>query len=177
MCSKHYNRFRKHGDPNYVSRHFDPLEKFLASYVVDANTGCHVWSAGTTSDGYGSLWVRGAAMLAHRFAYVTYVRELSREEDLDHRCRNRLCVNTDHLRVATNQQNHENRSRTNPHSASGRRGVSWNSARAKWCGQVGHKGKRYYVGLFDTVDEADDAVTRKRMELCTYNEEDLRVLT
>lgn len=90
---------------------------------------------------------------------------------IDHRCRNRGCVNPQHLRLASAKQNAENRnlSRTN---RTGVRGVRWEHRRGLWEARVGHNGKQILVGFFGSLDEADAAVRAKRRELYTHNDDD-----
>jgi len=66
--------------------------------------------------------------------------------------------------------NGENRAGATKRSKTGVRGVcpQGNSFRA----QIGHNGKRLYVGSYPTVEAAEKAVIAKRNELFTYNDLD-----
>ena len=66
-------------------------------------TPCWVWLAATNGDGYGAFGnpQRGA----HRFAYELLVGPIPMGLELDHLCRNRLCVNPVHLELVTTQEN------------------------------------------------------------------------
>ena len=71
-------------------------------------TGCLLWTDSLNGDaGYGNFkWATGEPMSAHRAAWRLAGRPLpERPLLLDHRCRNRWCVNVDHLRVATYSAN------------------------------------------------------------------------
>lgn len=59
-------------------------------------------------DGYGRLKTGGKLRRAHRLAYARWVGPLDEDEHrwiTDHICRNRRCVNPDHLRLVTYQEN------------------------------------------------------------------------
>lgn len=68
------------------------------------------------------------------------------------------------LRLATNSQlRHGQRApRTNK---SGVKGVDWYAQRGCWRAQIRHGGRRIYLGLFDSLDEAARVVRAKRTEL------------
>lgn len=71
-------------------------------------SGCWRWLA-TTSSGYGifSLKIDGRwrAIKAHRVSYTVARGEIPAGLELDHLCRNRWCVNPEHLEAVTTQIN------------------------------------------------------------------------
>jgi hypothetical protein len=66
---------------------------------------CWLWTAGISSNGYGSAWFRGRHYRAHRLAYVEAKGTIPEGLELDHLCRNRLCVNPDHMEPVTHREN------------------------------------------------------------------------
>jgi hypothetical protein len=72
---------------------------------VDTTGICWDWQ-GSTSDGYG-LFGRSDRHVqqAHRYAYEDLVGPIPDELQLDHLCRNRRCVNPDHVEIVTNRIN------------------------------------------------------------------------
>lgn len=73
--------------------------------VVDPVTGCHNWSGSLDEKGYGQLGRGGRAMKAHRWYWIQRHGEIPEGLQLDHLCRNRRCVNPDHLEPVTNREN------------------------------------------------------------------------
>jgi hypothetical protein len=139
---------------------------------VDKTPTCWLWTAGKFTQGYGNFTVSGKSVKAHRFAYELLRGAIPDGLDLDHKCRNRACVNPAHLRPATRKQNMENRSGSTSGNRSGVRGVTWYPPRQNWSARVGHCGRVVFVGYFDTVDAAEAAVIAKRKELFTHSEMD-----
>ena len=89
----------------------------LSAYVdqrvsMEPNSGCWLWLLSDGSHGYpqGSVpIVTGERVtLAHRLSYLARHGEIPSGYDIDHLCRNRCCVNPDHLEAVTR---HSNRAR------------------------------------------------------------------
>ena len=87
-----------------------PSEERFAARTRQQDDGCIVWTGGKTLGGYGMFASRptrqnGRLDMAHRWAYEHSVGPIPSGFDIDHLCRNRACVNTDHLEPVTRQEN------------------------------------------------------------------------
>jgi len=121
LCSKHYQRKRKHGDPLITKLIIgDDRARFEAK--VDRSGGpdaCHPWTGSCSSDGYGSFKIGGRTEKAHIQAWIFENGPRSPGVDLDHECHNRavhdgtcqpgvcdhrLCCNQRHLAPKTRQE-------------------------------------------------------------------------
>lgn len=68
--------------------------------------GCWEWTGFVLSNGYGQFYYDGRRNgLAHRFMYETYVGPIADDNDIDHICFNRKCVNPDHLQSISHHEN------------------------------------------------------------------------
>lgn len=84
-------------------------DRFLAK--VDRSGLCWLWTAYTNPRGYGQFGIGsrtdGTAKVipAHRWAYEHWVGPIPDGLTIDHLCRNRPCVNPDHLEPVTQGEN------------------------------------------------------------------------
>jgi hypothetical protein len=88
----------------FLPASLSPREKILRSIVVDEN-GCWVWNGSMWSRGYGRFCANGKERPAHRVSYEVFCGPLDPNLEIDHLCRNRACVNPDHLEQVTSKVN------------------------------------------------------------------------
>lgn len=77
----------------------------LIAQRVTLNGDCWEWLLRLDRDGYGRAVHLKRTWQAHRFAYVSLVGEIPDGLVFDHLCRNRRCVNPDHLEPVTDRVN------------------------------------------------------------------------
>lgn len=68
---------------------------------VNKTESCWIWTGPVQSAGYGIHSQHGLQFLAHRFSYVRVKGIIPFGKDLHHRCRNKICVNPDHLEIVS----------------------------------------------------------------------------
>jgi hypothetical protein len=72
-------------------------ERLLTKILLRPDSGCWEWQAFRDQDGYGTFWLNGENRRAHRASYELFVGPIPDAATLDHLCRNRSCVNPEHL--------------------------------------------------------------------------------
>jgi hypothetical protein len=77
-----------------------PKERFESKYIPEPNSGCWLWIASLAGNGYGQFDHRRA----HRYSYELHKGPIT-EQEIDHKCCNKLCVNPDHLEQVSKREN------------------------------------------------------------------------
>lgn len=78
--------------------------RFMEKVAIQPD-GCWLWTAAKANEGgYGSFR-HPETRFAHRAAYLLLVGPLEANQVVDHLCRQRLCVNPDHLDATTQMAN------------------------------------------------------------------------
>lgn len=142
---------------------------------------CWVWTGSvkgnTKGHGYGDfVGDDGRQAAVHRFSYELANGPITEGMDIDHRCRNKLCVRPTHLREATRKQNLENQG-VSSRSKTGIRGVYLAGfdvlEEVQWYGVlVNHHGEKYCGGFFTDLALAEIAAKEVRNGLFTHNDDD-----
>ncbi len=79
------------------------LQRFLSK--IRKLNNCWVWQGTKSKNGYGLFRLYNKNILAHRLSYELFVGEIPKNLQTDHLCRNRLCVNTNHLEPVSCKEN------------------------------------------------------------------------
>lgn len=98
-------------------------EKIMARVHVDEKTGCWLWTGPTSGDSgrgknYPRMSLDGQTVAVHIVMWTNEHGFVPGKKQLDHVCRNRLCVRPtadeagrDHLEMVTHKENQRRRNR------------------------------------------------------------------
>ena len=82
----------------------DSMERFI-DHIEILNNGCWQWLGSLSTSGYGKHYIGSTQFFAHRFSYTIFNNEIPKNLHIDHLCRNRGCVNPEHLEAVTRKTN------------------------------------------------------------------------
>jgi hypothetical protein len=107
-----------------------PIEqRFMAKVNQNGPNGCWVWT-GSCSGAYGQFGINHVPYGAHRVSMMLFKGleiKPGRAMNIDHLCRNTLCVNPDHLEYVTFTENMRRARLTHC-----RRGHEFTEANTRW---------------------------------------------
>lgn len=91
------------------------LLRFQKYIELDLLEGCWLWKSNINENGYGYFKINYKNMRAHRVSYQYWNGPISKNYEIDHLCRNRSCVNPQHLEAVTHQENTKRGLQSKPH--------------------------------------------------------------
>lgn len=80
-------------------------DEILLGNVVKDENGCWLWNRAKDWRGYGKIKVGGRMFGVHRLAYRLFKGEIPEDLCVCHSCNNKLCLNPDHLYLASRENN------------------------------------------------------------------------
>lgn len=113
-CRMHHARWRRHGDPLIAKACRRPAAERFWSRVNKNGPipehcpelgRCWVWTKGLNGTGYGDFSAGSKRISAHKWSYEAAKGPVPTGLELDHLCRNRLCVNPEHMEPVTHAEN------------------------------------------------------------------------
>ena len=144
---------------------YNPISGNLVRKVKSKSRNNKGSICGSNHNGYLRLCLFGKAHLVHRICWVLYYGFESQPRLIDHEDGNGSNNKLENLRVATYEDNNHN-SCVRKDSSTGIKGVIRNrTIRESYYGIVKSNKQGYYLGNFDTREEAEMAVITKRAGL------------
>lgn len=90
---------------------FERVFNYPDTTYTPAANGCWIWNSGLDAHGYGQIncptenGKRHPPLKAHRVIYELLKEPIPVGLEIDHLCRNRRCVNPDHMEPVTRAEN------------------------------------------------------------------------
>jgi len=72
---------------------------------VNKTDSCWLWTSSLFAGGYGAFSIKKNTYKAHRVSWILSGNTIPEGNVIRHKCRNKNCVNPDHLETGTNAEN------------------------------------------------------------------------
>lgn len=92
-----------------VLKHVSSLAQSRFDKKVEKSKGCWIWKGSKSRNGYGRFSLFAKEFYAHRASYEIHVGPIPSGFIVLHSCDNPTCVNPDHLKAGTTQDNIEDK--------------------------------------------------------------------
>lgn len=170
ICNKCY---RKRSRDKGLAKGFtldEIRDRFWSRVDIRSDEDCWPWTGAPHKHGHGVIWWNNVSYHAHTISYRLSNGDIPANRVVDHRCRNRICVNPSHLQAVTHKENNENVG-LSANSPTGYRGVTMRGPgyNKPFRARVGHNGKVIHIGDYATAEEANEAVIAARLRMHTNN--------
>jgi hypothetical protein len=102
-------------------RHPPVLERLVTKIQepFDAHNDCWIWIGRMDRNGYGRICVKNTLKLAHRVSHELFNGAIPSGYDIDHLCKNKKCVNPDHLKSLPKHEHYGQAHRERTHCLAG----------------------------------------------------------
>lgn len=161
MCTLHYQRWRKAAKADEVHKMYSSPDEAVQHRVKRAGS-CLIWTGYINRDGYARFQTPDGLKMVHRYVWERSKGTIPEGLEVNHTCFNRACINLDHLELVTKSQNAQYRRGAQPNSKSGIRNVHQRGD--GWIVRLKVKQRNRTWGPFETVEEAKEEASRRRLE-------------
>lgn len=106
LCSAHWYQQQYMGKLTVTRNQIEIIDRIMNQ--VNKTNYCWEWTgrkAGKKQNSYGQIYYNGRQQMVHRIVYEELVRPLEISDTVDHLCRNKFCVNPDHLEAVPLREN------------------------------------------------------------------------
>ncbi len=135
-------------------------EGILARVMPEPNSGCWLWTMNGNEYGYGTGFLEGKTIGAHRLSYMIFKGDPTGWCVL-HKCDTPACVNPDHLRLGTLSENARDmaiKGRQKRSKLNLIKGCWFAKREKKWLACISRSRFRVHLGCFNTEQEARQAL-------------------
>jgi len=152
---------RKSNGLNITSVEVEPhINRFLGFVEKKSEESCWYRPTRARENGYTTITFNGKRVQAHRFSYAAFRGDVPSDKEIDHLCKDRACVNPEHLELVSRKENVNRRdaiyslddSSQNPFERIMRRVIKnrnscwiWNGGLVRGYGVISIAGKTNYV--------------------------------